>query len=96
MAARTETTSRAADSRSAEIRLTEALSTLTEQALADNTARDVTVTKLCQLAHISRNSLYRYHRGILKNLRTYRRRHCLGAPIAVRLTRVCSITGASR
>lgn len=36
-------------------------------------AQKATVTELCRLAEISRHSLYRYHAGILEQLRTHRR-----------------------
>jgi hypothetical protein len=50
--------------------LTKALETLTRQ---DRAAATVTVTELCRLADVSRNSLYRYHSPILKTLREYQR-----------------------
>lgn len=55
----------------AHARLTSALATLT------NTAPKrprTTVTELCRLANVSRNSLYRYHAPILSTLRQHQRR----------------------
>jgi AcrR family transcriptional regulator len=51
--------------------LTKALETLTRQ---DRTGTTVTVTELCRLAGVSRNSLYRYHSSILKVLHEHQRR----------------------
>jgi AcrR family transcriptional regulator len=50
--------------RTAEERLAEALETL-----AAHRDRATTVTELCRLADVSRNSLYRYHTTSLKRLR---------------------------
>lgn len=50
-------------------RLTQALATLTGSDCHDR----VTVSALCQLANVSRNSLYRYHTGILRALREHQR-----------------------
>jgi hypothetical protein len=58
--------------RVAQARLTKALETLTRQ---DHGAPGiVTVTELCRLADVSRNSLYRYHSPILKSLRDHQGR----------------------
>lgn len=51
--------------------LTNALETLTRPERAGAT---VTVTELCRLADVSRNSLYRYHSPILKVLHEHQRR----------------------
>lgn len=51
--------------------LTKALETLTRQ--ERGATGTVTVTELCRLADVSRNSLYRYHSPILKTLREYQR-----------------------
>jgi AcrR family transcriptional regulator len=51
--------------------LLRAFATLTRQ---DHGAATVTVTELCRLADVSRNSLYRYHSPILKTLREHQRR----------------------
>jgi AcrR family transcriptional regulator len=51
--------------------LTKALETLTRQDRGEST---VTVTELCRLADVSRNSLYRYHAPILKALHEHQRR----------------------
>lgn len=53
--------------RTAEERLTEALKTLTNR--DERTTPKVTVTELCRLANVSRNSLYRYHTTSLRTLR---------------------------
>lgn len=53
----------------AQARLTKALETLTRP---DHGA-PATVTELCRLADVSRNSLYRYHSPILKTLREHQR-----------------------
>ena len=53
--------------RTAEERLTEALKTLTNR--DKNAPQKVTVTELCRLANVSRNSLYRYHTTSLRTLR---------------------------
>jgi hypothetical protein len=55
----------------ARAQLTKALETLTRQDHADGSA---TVTALCRLADVSRNSLYRYHSPILKALHEHQRR----------------------
>lgn len=51
----------------AEERLTKALETLVHR--DEGSTRKITVTELCQLANVSRNSLYRYHTTSLKTLR---------------------------
>jgi hypothetical protein len=51
--------------------LTKALETLTRQ---DRARATVTVTELCRLANVSRNSLYRYHSPIIKVLHEHQRR----------------------
>jgi AcrR family transcriptional regulator len=53
--------------RTAEERLTEALETLAHR--HEGSTRKVTVTELCRLANVSRNSLYRYHTTSLRTLR---------------------------
>jgi hypothetical protein len=53
--------------RTAEERLTETLETLAHR--AEGSSRKLTVTELCRLATVSRNSLYRYHTTSLKTLR---------------------------
>jgi len=52
-------------------RLSDALATLTR--LDSDGARIPTVTELCRLAAVSRNSLYRYHRDTLEALHQHRR-----------------------
>jgi hypothetical protein len=54
-------------------RLTTALATLI-RTTGTPTAQKATVTQLCRLADVSRNSLYRYHPGILATLRQHQRR----------------------
>ena len=51
--------------------LKKALETLTRQ---DRGSATITVTELCRLADVSRNSLYRYHAPILKALHEHHRR----------------------
>ena len=51
-------------------RLKQALATLKQPDRFDR----VTVSALCQLANVSRNSLYRYHPDILRSLREHQRR----------------------
>jgi AcrR family transcriptional regulator len=55
-------------------RLTTALATLI-RTTGTPTAQKATVTQLCRLADVSRNSLYRYHRGILA---AFRQHHHVG------------------
>lgn len=56
---------------SAADRLKQALATLTAST-TDRSAR-LTVSALCELAKVSRNSLYRYHPGVLLELRKHQR-----------------------
>jgi len=56
------------------MRLTKALVTLTQSDGDRRAPKNATVTELCRLAEVSRNSLYRYHSPILKTLREYQRR----------------------
>jgi len=53
----------------AEDRLTQALAALRQP---DSRASSITVTALCERAGVSRNSLYRYHPAVLKELRKSR------------------------
>jgi hypothetical protein len=55
--------------RTAEERLTEALETLAQQDKGTTQTQKITVTELCRLASVSRNSLYRYHTTSLRTLR---------------------------
>ena len=57
------------DKSSAAHRLTEALTVLTHRKSRIAGSQSATVAELCRLAGVSRNSLYRYHSGILKDLR---------------------------
>jgi AcrR family transcriptional regulator len=47
------------------------LETLTQPGGDNRAAQNATVTELCRLAGVSRNSLYRYHTDILKALRKH-------------------------
>jgi AcrR family transcriptional regulator len=47
------------------------LATLIQPDGNNRTAQNATVTELCRLAGVSRNSLYRYHTDILKALRKH-------------------------
>ena len=57
--------------RTTEARLTKALATLIQPDKDNHAAHNGTVTELCRLAGVSRNSLYRYHTPILKALRKH-------------------------
>ena len=50
-------------------RLAHALDVLTHRKPSGSEPHRVTVAELCRIAGVSRNSLYRYHTGILKTLR---------------------------
>jgi hypothetical protein len=63
--------SRSSRSGTARALLTKALETLTRP---DRGEATVTVTELCRLAEVSRNSLYRYHAPILKAFHEHQRR----------------------
>ena len=66
-------------------RLRQALATLT--AGPSDRPERVTVSALCQLANVSRNSLYRYHPDVLRAVREHQGPggfRCFG-PVAVRL-----------
>lgn len=65
---------------SAADRLKQALATL--KAPSSGTAERVTVSALCELAKVSRNSLYRYHPGVLHELRKHQRASNQGAAAA--------------
>ena len=52
-------------------RLKEALALLTRQDKSSDQHETVTVAALCRLAGVSRNSLYRYHPGILQGVREH-------------------------
>ena len=69
--ARTERTPPLSHRRTAQARLTKALSTLTQPDGNNGASQNATVTELCRLAGVSRNSLYRYHTDILKALRKH-------------------------
>lgn len=68
---RAHRTSHRAAAHSAEVRLTEALAVLTHPKAGSTGPENATVAQLCRLAGVSRNSLYRYHTGILKALRKH-------------------------
>jgi hypothetical protein len=57
----------------AKARLTQALATLDQR--NERPARIATAAELCRLAHVSRNSLYRYHSTILE---AFRKQHPRG------------------
>ncbi len=75
----TDTKTRQPRRRTAEDRLTEALATLSQRDGARTSVLGATVTELCRLAAVSRNSLYRYHAGILTALRKLQ---CRAVPAA--------------
>jgi hypothetical protein len=66
MTTKQETEGTAAD------RLTQALLTLTHRPRGSEPER-ATVVELCRRAGVSRNALYRFHRGVLDSLREYQR-----------------------
>ena len=68
---RTERATRSPHRRTAQARLTRALATMTQPDAYNRVAQNATVTELCRLAGVSRNSLYRYHNDILKALRKH-------------------------
>jgi hypothetical protein len=57
--------------RTAQARLAKALATLIERDGSNPTALNATVTELCRLAGVSRNSLYRFHTDSLTALRKH-------------------------
>lgn len=59
-------------------RLKEALAVLTRREAGSDQHEAVTVAALCRLAGVSRNSLYRYHSGVLQAVREHQR-HCRSA-----------------
>ena len=69
--ARAERTTRSPNRRTAQARLTKALATLTDPNGDHRPPQHATVTELCRLAEVSRNSLYRYHTDILRALRKH-------------------------
>jgi GAF domain-containing protein len=68
---RTEKTTPLSHRRTAQARLTNALATLTQPDGSEGASQNATVTELCRLAEVSRNSLYRYHTDILRALRKH-------------------------
>jgi AcrR family transcriptional regulator len=52
-------------------RLNEALAILSRRGTGSDWHEVVTVAALCRLANVSRNSLYRYHPGVLQALRQH-------------------------
>jgi uncharacterized protein YlxW (UPF0749 family) len=54
-------------------RLRAALAELVRQQTLDTAPRPLTVTILCELAGVSRNALYCYHRDVLEELHTLQR-----------------------
>jgi hypothetical protein len=67
---------------SAADRLKQALATLT--APGSNSSEHVTVSALCQLASVSRNSLYRYHPEVLRALREHQRQRDSAVSVSLR------------
>ncbi len=63
---RTDRATPSPNRRTAQARLAKALETLTQPGGDNRAAQTVTVTELCQLAGVSRNSLYRYHTDVLR------------------------------
>jgi hypothetical protein len=63
-------------------RLRQALETLT--ASASDRPERVTVSALCQLANVSRNSLYRYHPDVLRAVREHQGREVSAASVRLR------------
>jgi AcrR family transcriptional regulator len=63
-------------------RLKQALATLT--AGASDRPERVTVSAVCQLANISRNSLYRYHPDVLRAVREHQGREVSRASLRLR------------
>ena len=59
--------------RSAADRLKEALAVLAQGDTGSDRPEAVTVAALCRLAAVSRNSLYRYHPGVLQAVREHQR-----------------------
>ena len=55
-------------------RLAQALQSLTGRENRSGPQK-ITVSALCRLAFVSRNSLYRYHTEVLKAIRQYQRQH---------------------
>jgi hypothetical protein len=78
---RTDRTTPPPHRRTTQARLTKALETLTKPGGDSRAAQNATVTELCQLAGVSRNSLYRYHADVLRALRKYQCRRPSAAPI---------------
>ena len=56
-------------------RLRDALAEMVRQQAAGGSPEALTATTLCQLAGISRNALYRYHRKVLQDLHDVQRQH---------------------
>lgn len=71
---RTNKTTPSPHRRTAQARLTKALATLAQPDGNSCAAQNATVTELCRLARVSRNSLYRYHTDVLKALRKHQYR----------------------
>ena len=64
-----------ADNVSTEQRLQRALAQLIDQHAADRNSGTLTATALCQLAGVSRTTLYRYHPGVVNTLHKWQRKH---------------------
>lgn len=57
-------------------RLREALATMVQQQGNGASPSALTATTLCELAGISRNALYRYHRDVVQALHAAQQKHC--------------------
>lgn len=64
-----------ADNVSTEQRLQRALAQLIDQHATDRNSGILTATALCQLAGVSRTTLYRYHPGVVNTLHKWQRKH---------------------
>ena len=64
-----------ADNVSTEQRLQRALSQLIAQHASDNMPGKPTATALCQIAGVSRTTLYRYHPGVVHALHKWQHKH---------------------
>ena len=65
-----------ADNVTTEQRLQQALSQLVDQHASDSMPGKLTATALCQIAGVSRTTLYRYHPGVLHALHKSQRKRC--------------------
>lgn len=68
-------------------RFGDALAALVRQQASGGSPQSLTATRLCELAGLSRNALYRYHPDILKALHDAQRRHSADRGSAKRAAR---------